>query len=230
MGTKERRAREFAAREQAIITAARKLLKREGYLGFNLDLVADDAELAKGTLYKHFTSKEDLLMALVTQTAERRVKWWLRIAELPLTARERMYGLLIADGHLARGFPGYFENAMLLEMKSFRECISEQRREQAEAVTQREMAVVFGLFQEAASKGELRVSPEAMRLLGGGTAALCIGVRLFDRRFGEVIGMDIEDGLLDLFGRLADSFGWLPLSTNIHVPRLKEMVEPLCSR
>lgn len=230
MGTKERKAREFAAREQSIISAARKLLKREGYLGFNLDLVADDAELAKGTLYKHFTSKEDLLMALVTQTAERRVKWWERVAVLPVTARERMYGLLIADAHLARGFPGYFENAMLLEMKSFRECISDERRQQAEAITQREMAVVFGLFQEAMSKGELPIGPEAMRLLGGGTAALCIGVRLFDRRFGEVIGMDIEDGLLDLFGRLADSFGWKPLASSIKVPALREMVDPLCSR
>jgi AcrR family transcriptional regulator len=230
MGTKERKAREFAAREQSIITAARKLLKRDGYLGFNLDLVADGAELAKGTLYKHFTSKEDLLMAIVTQTAERRARWWERIAQLPLTARERMYGLLIADAHLARGFPGYFENAMLLEMKSFRESISEARHQAAVETTGRAMAIVFGLLQEAIRKGELSISEESMRLFAGGSAAMCIGVRLFDRRFEDVIGSDIEDGLLDLYGRLADSFGWTPMRSKIDIPALRTLVEPLCSR
>ncbi len=168
-------------------------------------------------------------MAIVTQTAERRARWWERIALLPLTARERMYGLLIADAHLARGFPGYFENAMLLEMKSFRESISEARHRAAEETRRRAMTIVFGLLQEATRKGELAISEESMRLFAGGSAALCIGVRLFDRRFEDAIGCDVEDGLLDLYGRLADSFGWTPMSSKIDIPALRTLVEPLCS-
>jgi len=47
-------------KREKIIDAAIKLFTRLGYHQTKLDEVARQAEIAKGTLYLHFKSKEDL--------------------------------------------------------------------------------------------------------------------------------------------------------------------------
>ncbi|MBI4055976.1 MAG: TetR/AcrR family transcriptional regulator [Elusimicrobia bacterium] len=60
-----------------ILSAARRLLKEEGYQDIVLDDIARVADVAKGTLYLYFRNKEDLFLAafedLVTQLGEKLV-------------------------------------------------------------------------------------------------------------------------------------------------------------
>ena len=51
-------------RQQAILDAAERLLLREPDRVANVSEVADEARLAKGTVYLYFPSKEELLLAL----------------------------------------------------------------------------------------------------------------------------------------------------------------------
>ena len=64
MGTKERRAREKAARRQQILMAARHLLLTEGLKATSINKIAQQAELGVGTLYFYFKSKEEIFIAL----------------------------------------------------------------------------------------------------------------------------------------------------------------------
>jgi AcrR family transcriptional regulator len=63
---------QFEAREEAILDAANQLLSKKGYDLMTMDDVAEAVGIAKGSLYKHFTSKEKLAAAtmvrLLTQT------------------------------------------------------------------------------------------------------------------------------------------------------------------
>ncbi|MEB5476207.1 TetR/AcrR family transcriptional regulator [Acinetobacter sp. ESL0695] len=56
---------QFKARQEMIFETAERLLLENGELGMTLDLLASELDLAKGTLYKHFQSKDELYMLLI---------------------------------------------------------------------------------------------------------------------------------------------------------------------
>lgn len=58
---------QFDAREVAIIDAVNHLLSEKGYDLMTMDDVADAVGIAKGSLYKHFSSKEKLAGAAMTR-------------------------------------------------------------------------------------------------------------------------------------------------------------------
>jgi TetR/AcrR family transcriptional regulator, mexJK operon transcriptional repressor len=55
-----------ARKRRAILEAATELFLRNGYLGTNMDEVADLASVSKQTVYKQFSSKETLFIEIVT--------------------------------------------------------------------------------------------------------------------------------------------------------------------
>ena len=59
------------AREDAIITAVNRLLAEKGFEAMTLDEVAIEVGVAKASLYKHFSSKEDLASAAMVRVMER---------------------------------------------------------------------------------------------------------------------------------------------------------------
>jgi AcrR family transcriptional regulator len=65
MGVKERRAREGTARLDAILSAAEKVFARDGYQQARMEDIAETAELAKGTLYYYFKSKDEIFSRLL---------------------------------------------------------------------------------------------------------------------------------------------------------------------
>jgi AcrR family transcriptional regulator len=56
---------QFRAREVLIFQIAEQLLLENGEAGMTLDALAAELDLAKGTLYKHFQSKDELYMLLI---------------------------------------------------------------------------------------------------------------------------------------------------------------------
>jgi AcrR family transcriptional regulator len=61
------------AREDAIVAAVNRLLVSKGYDLMTVDEVAAEAGLAKASLYKHFTSKEELAAAAMVRVLERAI-------------------------------------------------------------------------------------------------------------------------------------------------------------
>ncbi len=64
MGLKERREREKLARKKAILEAARSLLFEKGLNATSVPQIAKRAELAVGTIYTYYTSKEEIFAGL----------------------------------------------------------------------------------------------------------------------------------------------------------------------
>ena len=48
------------------------MLLEKGYLGLTMDRIADEAEYSKGTIYQHFTCKEEIVAALGIRSAKKR--------------------------------------------------------------------------------------------------------------------------------------------------------------
>ena len=59
------RKEQFKCREQQILEVAEQLLLESGDYDLTLDSLARHLDLAKGTLYKHFVSKDELLLLLI---------------------------------------------------------------------------------------------------------------------------------------------------------------------
>lgn len=69
----ERETARLAARYEAIIAAAQALASESGLAAVQIIPVAERAGIAAGTVYRYFPSKDDLVAALVTATAEREI-------------------------------------------------------------------------------------------------------------------------------------------------------------
>ena len=71
MGIKERRGREEQARLLAILGAAESVFASKGYYETRMDDIANKAELAKGTIYYYFKSKEEIYLHLLETESDK---------------------------------------------------------------------------------------------------------------------------------------------------------------
>jgi AcrR family transcriptional regulator len=62
-------------REEAVLTAVNRLLVTKGYELMTVDEVAAEAGIAKASLYKHFTSKEQLAGAAMVRVMQRAIEF-----------------------------------------------------------------------------------------------------------------------------------------------------------
>ena len=74
------KARMLEVREAAIIQSVNRLLAEKGFEAMTVDEVAAEVGIAKASLYKHFTSKEELACAAMVETMRRAQDF---IAQLP---------------------------------------------------------------------------------------------------------------------------------------------------
>lgn len=58
-------------REELILSVALSLLKESGLNGLTMQAIADRTEYSKGTIYQHFSCKEDVLAKLVIRCGQR---------------------------------------------------------------------------------------------------------------------------------------------------------------
>jgi AcrR family transcriptional regulator len=70
MGVQERHQRERRWRGQAILTAAAQVFAKHGLEGATIEMVAREAEVAVGTVYLYFASRDDLYLKLIAHRAE----------------------------------------------------------------------------------------------------------------------------------------------------------------
>ena len=70
MGVKERKARDFKRREEEILAAAYELLTDLEPIQMTMEMIAEKAEIGRGTIYKHFKSKDDIYVHLILRRRE----------------------------------------------------------------------------------------------------------------------------------------------------------------
>ncbi|URA09270.1 TetR/AcrR family transcriptional regulator [Thermospira aquatica] len=69
-------------REKQIIEVARKSFLTYGYAGTNVDQIAQEVGIGKGTVYRHFKSKAYLFIAVVLYTYQEMIAYFLPIPQI----------------------------------------------------------------------------------------------------------------------------------------------------
>ncbi|WP_027489040.1 TetR/AcrR family transcriptional regulator [Allorhizobium undicola] len=86
-----------AEKRQRIVEIAYRLFKRDGFHATGIDKIIAEAEVAKMTMYRHFPSKDGLIVDVLDWRAERFKRQLDRLSEAALKPRKKI--MAIFDWH-----------------------------------------------------------------------------------------------------------------------------------
>lgn len=109
MGTRERREREKKRRRDQILSSARRIFWKKGYDGATMPEIARAAELAPGTLYLYFPSKESLYAELLVEGYDLLIDALKNTLEKSHSPRKKAEALIDGFFEFAAGHPEYFD-------------------------------------------------------------------------------------------------------------------------
>src|SRR5580704_16382536 len=124
-GTLTRKQREIQGREGRILEVARSMIVHDGYHGLSMDRIAEALEYSKGTIYQHFSCKEEVLMAVVNEALERRLGLFRRAALFRGRSRERLVAIGVAAELFFQLYPDHFQVEHVIRLSSVQEKTSE---------------------------------------------------------------------------------------------------------
>jgi AcrR family transcriptional regulator len=209
-----RKQREVEAREELILDHAHELLEAKGYLGLNLDELADRIEYSKGTIYGHFETKEDLLLGVVIRLSNERARLFRHAARFPGPTRERAAAVGVADNLLNERRPHAFQLMQLVSTASVWEKTSERRRQRLRSASYQIMEPAMGIIREALLAGDIerRDTPPEQILLGLFTMSKgAMLVQANQGAFPAGWSDAVRDTLQINRHRFLDAYGWRPL-------------------
>jgi len=103
-----RRERELEIRREDIIDAAEKLFFSKGYENVSMNDIAEEAEMARGTLYKYFKNKDDIYAAIAIRAAKIIGKEFEKLLNKNHTGIEKMRSICQFYYDFYKEYPGYY--------------------------------------------------------------------------------------------------------------------------
>ncbi len=160
LGLRKSKAEKIAEREQQLLDIAHELLNCDGFADFSMDKLVRVSGYSKGTLYNHFSSKEDCLSALCLRGMAMIENMFSRAAAVDGTPREKMLALNVAY-HLYASLQPTLSLAILsARTPSFSEKTSAERSALMEAHDQKITWIVDDIYRSAIHQGDLQDSAE----------------------------------------------------------------------
>lgn len=215
MGTRERRQRQFEEREQWFLEVAGRLIEEGGLLPLQMSRIAEAAEYSVGTLYQHFASKEDLLVALTTYSLREHVDLFRRVLDWDATPRERIFAIGVADMIFVRRNPQYFRIAQYVLCEVVWASASQQRRQAFLDANQPIADMVQSIVDDAVSRGDLRRQDMAPMEFCVGMWALVVGTHNLVHADGVLSDFNVPEPY-ELMCRhlqsMLDGWQWKPLA------------------
>lgn len=204
-------------RESAILRIAEKLFLAEGIEGLTMERLASRTEYSKGTLYNHFSSKEDVLAALCQEICKLRYDLLERAALFRGRARERLLAASKADYIIYKLYPDAWRVEQIVDVLSLTSKVSPERRAALDAVVDRSIGMALGIVRDGISSGDLVVpkglTPEKLLM---GLYGLTRGLYLLDSHGNPVVkwASDLFSAHEQIIACACDGFGWKPFSAD----------------
>ncbi len=158
MGIEERRAREFVRRESEILQSALQLFRGNDWQNVTVEQIAQHAEIGKGTVYKHFASKDEIYARLALDFQRAVME---RVHRLPadLSPAERMREVLrIAwEAHLSS--PELHRVVLYCGPPEFRGSLTPATAATFDAFERERREVLRAVIEQGIERGEFRDGP-----------------------------------------------------------------------
>lgn len=232
MGTRERRQREFEERECLFMDRARELICKEGLLNLQMSRIAEKCEYAVGTLYKHFESKEDLLLALTARDTRLHVELFQRVARWDACPRDKMFALGVADMIFVRRHPEYFRLAQYVLTEVVWQAATADRRQEYLAVNEPIGDIVLAIVEAGVQAGDLVMPALTPGELTTGFWALAIGTHNLVHAHGVLEEFNIHDPYRAMCAHmqvLLNGYNWKPLADLNDRAALDRLIQRICN-
>ncbi len=213
--TADRHRRDFEERDRKIREAAKRLLAERGLHGFSMDDVAEAIEYSKGTVYLHYTNKEDALVASCAVAIGDLANWLERAAAYPGSPRERMAAIAESHAQFVRENPVNFSTVPIMHSPTVLEKAAPERLLAMDKALARTLAACTGVVRDAVASRDLTLPAK--------TRPEDVTFALWALMFGSYMILDIHapDGLLGVtdpaaavrlhFETYMDGLGWKPM-------------------
>lgn len=231
MGTRERRQREFLEREQRFLAAARAELCANGLLSLQMAPIARACDYSTGTLYQHFASKEDLLVAICTDLVSNRVELFQKIAAWKAPSRDRMFGIAVADVIFARHYPEHFSLAQYIFTEVVWRSTSSERREQCLLAHKPLGLAVQDILEDAIAAGDVDARGKAPLELALGQWSMAVGMHNLVHAEGVLQLYDLHDPYRLMLRNVQlqlNALNWAPVFDPFDDAELDKRIDKIC--
>lgn len=212
-----RKQRELAQRETLILDAAQNILHQHGYAYLTMERVAEAVEYSKGTIYNHFSSKEDLICSLCCRSINNLIEIFTRAIRYEGSSRERFSAIGIGYSLYHQINPMAAQIIQIIKINSVREKISPQKLNEMESLEQRITGIAMSVVQDAISCGDLpRETGAIADSIIFGCWSMHYGALLLEQSDIPLknLGFSPAAELLWLnTQKFLDGYNWLPLSS-----------------
>lgn len=216
MTTQSRKQSDFIKRENLFIQNARKLLMSDGLEAVSMERVAEISQYSKGTIYKHFSCKEDLYCAISTIG----LSYLLDLCETAYLfegrSRERFIALLVAYRLYSERNPQELEVILAARSATSYDKASTKFRQQHEQYQLKIDVIAKEVVRKGAENGDIKTSdPNIADNIILGVWALSIGTDTLFKAPDLIKHLNLADSKitrLNQVQRLLDGYLWHPLS------------------
>jgi AcrR family transcriptional regulator len=231
MPTLTRKQRELKQREELILDAAQTLLHQHGYNYLTMDRLAEIVEYSKGTIYNHFTSKEDIVCSLCCRHIRNLIEIFERACQMEGSTRERYSAIGIAYSLHHQLHPMDSQNIQTVKNNAVREKVSKEKLSEMEWLEQKIAKIAHSIVQQAIDAGDLDTRYQdhistivfgCWSMHYGATLLNQSDIPLYELGFSPVVKMLWENTNIYL-----DGYEWLPLSTTMDTDRLFDKISSL---
>lgn len=181
-----------------------------------MDRLASRTHFSKGTIYRLFSSREDVVAALWIQGAQRRLELFERAARFEGRSRERALALAKANYLFYRLDPDYWRSEQISNVMSLGTKISAQRKAVHDDLVRQNADIALQVIRQGVGDGDLvlpkGLGPEQVLI---GLLGFTTGLYLYASEGSPFAGW-IKDPWNDharLFDCACDGLGWRPFST-----------------
>lgn len=212
---------EIQSRESRILELALPMVASAGLSGLSMEAIAREMSYAKGTIYNHFSCKEEILLALAIQANEKRLELFEAAAASQELSRHKISAIGIACEDFRLRFAELFGIDCMVRHVTVWDKASEKRRDMMAQCEHRCMTMVGTIGQQAAACGDLDLSQ--INGPNGKCGVQDIVFGLWSLTYGGMIIDDTSPGLeqigiKDTFAAirrnchaLMDGYHWRPL-------------------
>ncbi len=156
MGIKERKEREKRQRKEMIINAAQQVFFTKGVNNTTMDDIAQQAELAKGTLYLYFNTKEELEYGICMKGTNMMMDKMLEVVEDSDTGLENLLAVGWAFIDFSRKEPDFFNFIMMFQNVELKQLNIPMEEIEAYFLEQSPLKLIHDLVLKGVSDGSIR--------------------------------------------------------------------------
>ena len=169
MGVQDRKAREFKRREADLLQAALALSNRDDWQTVTIEQIAQKAEIGKGTVYKHFASKDEIYGRLAIDF-HRVVLRRLEGIDAGLPAIDRLREVLRVFWEVYGSHAEYQRVVEFCERPDFRRVVGDEVRREMRELETRFTGVIHDIVRQGIAEGTLPNRPIPLLLFGAQSA------------------------------------------------------------